>query len=181
MNCLEEKILFVPACLLCPSLMAKKSTLSIEWRSIVLQQLIKSNFSIIQMPCPEASFPSFAEGLQRSPHGVDYYENLPGFVNHCANLGLQVVSQIDALMRNGYNVCGIVGIEHSPTCAATFMYTHLGTQKRQGIFINHLTNSLAELGYSIPIIGINRRFPQKAVNRLIIIDEELSKENRYLE
>ena len=82
-------------------------------------------------------------------------------------LGDQVLLQIDAFYNNGYMVDAIIGIEHSPTCAANYMYTCHGTQKRQGIFIQYISSMIDERGYQIPIIGINRRFPQKAIQLLM--------------
>ena len=162
----------MPSCLLCPLLMAKKASQDQPWRHLIISYLNEQGYSIMQMPCPEASFPSYDCGIKRSSHGIKYYENLAGFRNHCHELGSQVLSQIDAFYSNGYKVHAILGIEHSPTCAASYMYTHNGTQNRQGIFIQYLAYRINERGYSIPIIGINRTYPQKAIRTLILNNKE---------
>lgn len=167
MNSSPNKIIFVPSCLLCTLLMAKKPAHNAMWSHEIVSFLNDRNYSIIQMPCPEASFPNYLSGLSRQPHGIKYYEDLPGFKNHCIELGKQVVAQIDAFHDSGYLVTAILGIEHSPTCAASYMYTHQGTQKRQGVFIKYIADSIKERPYEIPIIGINRQNPKKVIKALL--------------
>lgn len=167
MNSNNDRIVFVPSCLLCPIYMAKKSEKKILWRQDIICYLNDKGYSIIQMPCPEVSFPNYHCGIKRMPHGIKYYEELEGFKEHCSKLGDQVMFQIEALCDYGYKVSAIMGIEHSPTCATSYMYTNQGTQKRQGIFIQYLAQKLKERGYLIPIIGINRRYPNKAILSLM--------------
>lgn len=175
MNSFQDKIIFVPSCLLCTLLMAKKPTPNMTWHNEIISFLNDRNYSIIQMPCPEASFPNYKNGLKRSPHGIKYYEELSGFSEYCFELGRQVVSQIDAFHDNGFTVVAILGIEHSPTCAASYLYTHHGTQKRQGIFIKYMAEMIKERPYDIPIIGINRRYPNKAIQSLIKLESHYDK------
>lgn len=166
MNSENNRIVFVPACLLCPLLMAKKGSHNELWRDEILSFLNKEGCSIIQMPCPEASFPNFSCGISRRPHGIKFYEELTGFKEHCYKLGNQVLIQIDAFYDNRYKVSAIIGIEDSPTCAVNYMYTNQGRQKRKGVFIQYLSSEFQKRGYDIPIIGINRRYPQKAIQVL---------------
>jgi len=172
----NNKIVFVPSCLLCPLLMAKKTDQSDHWRQGIIFYLNDKGYSIMQMPCPEASFPNYDNGISRKPHGIKYYEELVGFRDHCNKLGDQVLTRIDAFYNNGYIVDAIIGIEHSPTCAANYMYTHQGTQNRKGIFIQYIAQKIKERGYLIPIIGINRRFPNKAIQSLMINEGNQKKE-----
>lgn len=162
----------MPSCLLCPLLMAKKTDQDLPWRHFIISYLNDQGYFIMQMPCPEASFPSYNYGIKRGPHGIKYYEELAGFRNHCHELGDQVLSQIDAFYSNDYKVHAILGIEHSPTCAASYMYSNHGTLKRQGIYIQYLSHKINERGYVIPIIGINRRYPEKAIRSLTLINNE---------
>ena len=172
----KDKIIFVPSCLLCPVYMVKKERPDVLWREEIVSYLNKSGYSMIQMPCPEASFPNYNCGIKRIPHGIKYYERLMGFKEHCYSLGNQVISQIVALYVGGYSVTAIMGIEHSPTCATSYMYTSQGTQKRQGIYTEYLSKMLKERGYQIPLLGINRRFPQKAIKLLCEIEIGQNKE-----
>ncbi len=176
MNSCQDKVIFVPSCLLCTLMMAKKPVPDATWSQEIVSFLNSRNYSVIQMPCPEASFPDYKSGLLRQPHGIKYYEELPGFRDHCIELGRQVVTQIDAFHDSGYIVTAILGIEHSPTCAASFIYTNKGTQKRQGIFIKYIADAIIKKPYKIPIIGINRKYPKKVMHTLLCLDIHNDKE-----
>ena len=162
----NKKFVFVPFCLLCPSFQAKSTVGFNEWNTLFIDIFQSEDINIIQLPCPESSFNGYNIGLSRKPHGVKYYESLDGFSEHCDYLSQQVKQIIVGMRKNNYSILAILGIEHSPTCAITYMYTNRGTQNRQGIFIEKLFKSLIINGIDIPFIGINRRHPQKALNKV---------------
>ena len=166
MNLYHKRVVFVPGCLLAPAFQAGDGEKKYSWASEWVEFLGKSGYNIVQMVCPESSFDSPEGGLDRKPHGVGFYENLPGFCQHCLLLSDKTAKSISAFARNGYHVLAIIGIEHSPTCASSYMYTHLGMQKRSGIFMGYLKEALNREGLSIPMIGINRRYPQKSITKL---------------
>lgn len=105
--------------------------------------------------------------MGRRPHGISFYEKLPGYVEHSKNLAHEVASRIHDLITNGYSVA-ILGIEHSPSCAVSYIYMGpgRGTVHRSGIFIQALHDELNVRNISVPMIGINRRFPKKAISEL---------------
>ena len=102
---------------MCPVFQVKYDCAKLGWRDEILKALVDSGVGIVQMPCPEASFGGYDEGLSRKPHGVRYYEQLPGFSQHCKNLAAQTAEQIVALENHGVHVKAILGIENSPSCA----------------------------------------------------------------
>ncbi len=156
-NCTSRKVILVPGCLLCPIYQVGCDESKLNWRREILDFLCMSGVSLVQMPCPEVIFESLDVGLSRKPHGVRYYEKLPGFKDHCKVLAHGVVTQIKALQKNGYVVKAILGIENSPTCAVDKIFTYgIGTEKRPGLFVSELKNYLLESGLAIPIIGITR-------------------------
>lgn len=59
-----------------------------------------------------------------------------------------------------------IGVEHSPTCAVSYMYSHKGMLKRAGMFYEALLRELNGRGMKVPWIGINRTHPQKALKAL---------------
>lgn len=138
MNSCHKKVVFVPGCLFAPELQACKKEKNWDWAYLWMEFLCKSGCNIIQMPCPESSFECSLCGLGRKPHGVGFYEKLPGFCEHCVVLSEKVVWEILEFKKNGYDILAILGIEHSPTCAANYMYTHQGMVKRSGIFMEGL-------------------------------------------
>lgn len=169
MSSTNNRIVFVPGCLLCPSFQAVKSDDNLAWSKKIVPFFLENGIEIIAMPCPEVTFKGYHEGVSRLPHGIDYYEKKEGFAEHCERLGMFVLNQIDELSQAGYDIVAIVGIEHSPTCAVNYMYTHHGTLKRRGIFLSAIDKALVRLHLEIPIMGINRRFPNKFIRELSLL------------
>lgn len=157
----DRRIVFVPGCVLCPAFQASLEDKNLIWQQKVIDFLVGRQLGILQMPCPEASFGSYQDGVFRGTHGICYYERLPGFLKYCNELGQEVVRKIKELTIAGYGVVAVIGIEHSPTCAANYMYTNHGMEKRKGIYISVIRDSLVQECLDIPIIGVNRRYPDK--------------------
>ena len=165
MNWCHKVVVFVPGCLLCPALQAGSSEKNSSWPEAFRTVWEKYPVGLMQMPCPEATFPDGLNGLGRLPHGIQYYEMLEGFRTHCTRLAQQTADHILSFQRTGYTVA-VAGIEHSPTCAVSYMYTRQGTVRRAGLFLDRLMNTLAATSTDVSYIGINRSFPRKAVKAL---------------
>lgn len=169
----SKKVVLVPGCLMCPVFHVKFDSTKLSWRDEILKALLDAGVGIIQMPCPEVSFGGYSAGMTRRPHGVQYYENLPGFQQHCEMLAENMVEQIIALKKNSVQVCAILGIENSPTCAVTRIFSFgRGTALRSGLFMDALTVLLAKEGITIPLVGITRhkksqKIETKLLNELI--------------
>lgn len=166
MNLNLKNIIFVPGCLLCPSYQADSSNKNRLWNQEFFEFFFNNGIELVQMPCPESTFSNKSCGISRLPHGLQFYENLPGFSEHCQYLSTQVVAQIHDFNRYEDRVLAILGIEHSPTCAVNYMYTHLGTIHRSGIFLKYIIEALKQENMDITVIGINRRYPRKAITKL---------------
>ena len=78
----------------------------------------------------------------------------------------KTVDEAIALERSEEKTIAIIGVEHSPSCAANYMYTHTGMKKRKGLFLSHLCAEMEKNGLVYSVIGINRRFPKKAIKDL---------------
>ena len=172
MNLNHKNIVFVPGCLLCPSYQADSSQKNRLWGQEILEFFCINSIELVQMPCPESTFKNKCCGITRKPHGLKFYENLPGFNEYCKNLSDQVIAQIYNFNQHRICVLAILGVEHSPTCAVSFMYTHRGTIHRPGIFLQHIIESLGKTTMDIPLIGINRRYPKKAIAQLHQLQKE---------
>lgn len=166
MNSNLKNIIFVPGCLLCPSYQADSSNKNRLWNQEFFDFFFKNRIELVQMPCPESTFSNKSCGISRLPHGLQFYENLSGFSEHCQYLSTQVVAQIHDFNQHEDRVLAILGVEHSPTCAVNYMYTHLGTVHRSGIFLKYIIEALKQANMDITVIGINRRYPQKAISQL---------------
>ena len=117
------------------------------------------------MPCTEASF---NDSLIREPKGLSKY-NTDEFNEHCQKKADQVIYEIKNIINSGYEVIAILGIEHSPSCCANYIYTNKGNEKRKGIFIEKIYDGLKE--YNIPIIGINRKYIRKSLMELEVLSK----------
>lgn len=156
-NCVSNKIVLVPGCLLCPVYQVKYDEEKIHWRNEILLSLSNAGVGIIQMPCAEVLFGGIENGLSRKPHGIRYYENIPGFKQHCAELANETAQQIISLSNKGFHIKAILGIENSPTCAVNRIFTYgVGSERRQGLYIGELNRILKEKSMEIPFIGITR-------------------------
>lgn len=158
----SKKFIFVPFCLMAQAYQAQ-GIVKYEWKSSIkpiMQLLIDNDINIIQMPCTEASF---NDSLIREPKGLSKY-NTDEFNEHCQKKADQVIYEIKNIINSGYKVIAILGIEHSPSCCANYIYTNKGNEKRKGIFIEKIYDGLKE--YNIPIIGINRKYIRKSLMEL---------------
>lgn len=173
MNLQNKKVVFVTGCLLCPYLQAIDDDKNILWTKLVREFLLEQNISVVQMNCPESSFSDEKCGLIRKPHGVTYYEKLSGFSEYCRGLADREAARIEDFLKAGYEVVTVLGVEHSPTCAVNYIYMgKYGNVHRRGIYFEELYSTLGEKGIFIPFIGINRRFPTKAIKEMRILLEE---------
>ena len=162
----SNKIIMVPGCLFCPRFQADYSEKNMEWIIKLREYISKCEVSIIQMPCPEASFPQFDKGLRRKPHGLKYYSELLGFQEHCKALAIEMVQLICNLQKSGCDVTTIIGVEHSPTCAVNYIYTHQGMIHSKGIFFKEIDKLLEQKDMDISYIGVNRQHYQKSLREI---------------
>ena len=164
---MTRKVLFVPSCVFCPSMQAKQSEQQEFEMQRIRQFFLNIDANIITYQCPEASFKGYEVGLKRLPRGIKYYQNLSGFNEHCLSLSKILAEQIREFISCGYTVIAVIGIERSPTCAVSYMYTNEGTIHQKGIFINYLSKQLNKECIDISFVGINRNFPRKGLEEIL--------------
>ena len=163
----KRRAVFVPYCMVAPGFQANSHIqCNYEWRKEFINFLLEEEIDMIPFSCVEASFAILADGLLRDKHGIDYYQKLTGFCEHCDDVASQEADRLMQMMKAGIQIVAILGIEHSPSCAVNYLYTHNGTQKRAGIFMQLLIEKLQKRGITTNYIGINRKYPKKALLRL---------------
>jgi predicted secreted protein len=174
----SREFVLVPFCCLAQAFQARGLVRG-PWRGIiapVLEELLHKDVNVIQMPCPEALFGGLTLGLTRQPMSYAQYDT-PEFREHCRQLAQGVAEQVESLLRSGYAVKAILGLEYSPSCAASLQYTRRGTVHRQGIFVEELCASLSARQIDVPVIGINKRGISASLSRL---RDALSKQGTLL-
>lgn len=169
----KKKAVLVPPCMLAGGFQVISKKGNNDWKWQCMQLFFRYGIDIIPFRCVESLFEGYQNGLRRSAHGIDFYQKLEGYREHCDSIAQTTVDEIGGMQRGGYTFAAIIGIEHSPSCAVNYMYTHHGMQRRSGIFVQSLKERLSKEGICIPCIGINRRYPQKALKEI----EEIICEN----
>ncbi len=159
-----QGVLIAP-CILSPGFQAEKKGES-HWGYPFIKMLMEHEMDIVFSCCSEASFEGYQMGMKRKKHGIDYYQTLTGYREHCFRLAQSTAEMIEDMHAGGYHFICCLGVEHSPSCAVNYMYSHRGMIKQPGIFFGMLQEELDKRRIEIPRIGINRRYPQKALNML---------------
>jgi len=163
----SRDFIFVPFCILSQAFQAQ-GLVKYEWHGTlrpIMEELIKRDINIIQMPCPETLFFGIKDGLKRNPMGIEYY-NTPEFRKHCRSIAREVAKMIEGIIQSGYRVVGILGTEYSPSCAVELQYTSRGTIHKKGIFIEELEKILKEKSINVPFVVINRRGIKNSIERM---------------
>lgn len=161
----QKRAILIAPCILSPGLQVEAKP-GEHWGYPFVRMAMENNVNQILLPCPESMFGGFREGLQRDKHGIDYYMSLDGYQEHCILLARKSIQMILDMQSGGYNFIGLLGVEHSPTCAVNYMYSKQGMLKRSGIFYGLLESGLEQHGLLLTPIGINRTHPRKALTLL---------------
>lgn len=167
---------FVPFCLTCQAFQAR-GIVRYGFESVIrpiLDELIRCNVNIVQMPCPESQLGGLTVGLQRLPRGIQQYDT-PEFRDICIKSAVAVADQIVAIQSVGYTVACILGIEYSPSCSVRNQYLgKRGTVRQPGIFIQELQKLLETRRIELPFIGINRRGVEASRRRISSLIHNMS-------
>ena len=164
----SRKVAFLAYCLLDQNARAKATAKHPGSVSEIVKTLITNGVGMVQMPCPEL----LHGGFQRAPRSKDWYDN-EEFRGVCRRYAKQVAERIEKYVENRYQVVGIVGVEHSPSCAVKVLPVIKNGKRRwvrsQGIFIEELLEELGSRGLDkIPMIGayIDKRRIRSTCRRL---------------
>ena len=119
----------------------------------VLEILLHHGVGIVQMPCPELLY----LGPDRPTHDKEWYDR-EDFRELCRKLAEDVATLLEMYLKGGYKVLGIVGIEHSPSCAVESISLIIQGEKTyvegKGIFMEELSKTLTSKGLTdIPLKG----------------------------
>lgn len=154
----KRACVFVTPCMLAPAFQAESSCDTANWGIFFIETALRNNIDIHVLPCTETLF----LGLDRKKHGIDYYSNLAHYKEFCAEKA-QITAESIRLLCNHCNIIAIIGVEHSPSCAINYMYSHRGMLKESGLFMRSLKESLHDMNIAIPHLGVNRKYPQKSL------------------
>lgn len=169
----SRKFVFVPFCLTCQAFQAQ-GIVRLGFSSVIkpiLDELLRHDVNVVQMPCPESRLYGYENGLARTPKSFKAYAT-PDFLAVCEQSAEEVVHMMKGILANGYEIALVLGIEFSPSCSVALQYSNRGAFRQPGHFMVALRKRMEEKGISVPFLGINRRSVNASVRR---IDSLLSK------
>ena len=132
--------------------------------------LMQNGFGIIQLPCVEQDMC----GIRRWGQ-VKNQLNHPSFIARCNEMLTPVVNQLEDFYNNGYKICGIIGVDGSPSCGVNLScsgewYGEIGEiyntmekantlemTEESGVMIDVLKKMLSSRKMSIPFFSVNEK------------------------
>lgn len=160
----SQKCVFVSHCLLAQAVvaqgLAKVSPAAVK---PVVQFCLDNDINIFQMPCPEVL--CVGGGLGRSLHGKRWYEK-HGLRETSSHIAEEQIRYMAQLIRAGFEVLAIIGVEFSPACAPNYLNEGRVIIKSRGIYVEELRRELRIRKLQIPFIGVNQRWTRKLEKQL---------------
>ena len=163
----SKKFIFIPFCLICQAFRAQ-GIVRYGYSAVIkpiIEEILRHEINIIQMPCPESQLGSYEQSLKREPKGIEQYDR-PEFREICHRLASKTVQMIKGILANGYEIIAILGVEYSPSCATKIQHSSRGALHRPGLYIEALKIQLAKEKIEIPFLGINQREIKNSLSEL---------------
>ena len=135
-----EKVIFVPQCVLNPSIKG-----SIQSKEII-KLFAESGIGIIQLPCPEIEYNG------KLVKGTKQNKNYRQF---CKKFSLKVMNDVKRYIRADYNVLGIIGVDLSNTCGVHHVQRGNKIIPGKGVLIKELENEMQKENFQVPILAAN--------------------------
>jgi predicted secreted protein len=97
-----------------------------------VKKIVESGVGIIQLPCPEFKFLGITrKSMTKEEYDTEEYRIL------CRKLFVPILEDLMLYIESGYEFCGIIGINESPSCSIT---------GNRGIFMEEAFKILQEKG-----------------------------------
>jgi len=128
----------------------------------VLDVIREEGYALAQLPCPEIAF----AGIRRWSQVIEQYDT-PKYRDHCRDLAIRSVDQIDHFLRDKTFSLVIIGLEGSPSCGVRLTGSSLDWQgypgavemtgkypvrEGTGLFMQALQKEIKSRGLSVPPI-----------------------------
>lgn len=151
----QKKLLIVSHCLLNQNSVVKPLARA-AGAFPVIQHILNKGIGIIQLPCPEFKY----LGPERQPMSKEQYDSSE-YRKLCKDLFIPVLEDIKKYLKSGYDLIGILGINHSPTCSLS---------GSRGIFTEEIFKILEEENIDIKTFEIPTDYNEKS-NSLKLFEE----------
>ncbi|MBF0203193.1 MAG: DUF523 domain-containing protein [Desulfamplus sp.] len=171
------KVVVVSHCLLNANAKVKPLALYPGVLCAALNSFIQNGFGLIQLPCPETSY----LGINRWGMSKEQYDH-PNFRQHCRNILIHTVNQIEALSVSGCEITCVIGVDGSPSCGVNLTSSGLtggviktfediepqikksGSVKGSGVFMEELKAMLQKRNISLPFKAVDEHHPENLID-----------------
>lgn len=127
----------------------------------IVKTIMDFDIGIHQLPCPEMIFLGMErKSMSRNEYDTKDYHDL------CKDLSKQTLSIIQNYEQNGYEIVGLIGINHSPTCSIN---------GESGIFMEEFLSLLKNNGIKIPMTDVSTNYVEGKDN-----EKEIEKLKSFL-
>ena len=186
----EKKIVLVAHCIL--NMNAKVEGIAPSKAGVdeLVIGLMRQGFGIIQLPCVEQDMC----GIRRWGQVKEQLDH-PNFRARCRTLLQPIINQIEDFIQNGYSVCGVIGLDGSPSCGVELTcsgewYGEIGEGfnvlekantlqmvPKSGVMMDVLKSMLKERNIEIPFLAVDEANPEMSVQGILTGIERVKNNN----
>jgi len=108
----SKRVIFISHCILNQNAVVQPLARAKGPYKDIINEIMNYGIGIHQMPCPEYRY----LGLKRKPMTKTEYDT-EDFRKLCRNISKDVVNILKEYLKNDYEIVGLIGINHSPSCS----------------------------------------------------------------
>lgn len=149
--------------------------------SELVSGLLDHGYGIIQLPCMEQLCCGIARWGQ-----VREQLDFPAYRRRCVEMLEPVLDQVEDFLHNGYQICGVIGLDGSPSCGVNETCSgqwggELGGEhqteeklaglkmvKGSGVMMEVLRDLMEARGYIIPFFAVEETDPDSDAARILL-------------
>lgn len=136
----SKRIVFISHCILNQNTVVSPLARAKGSYKDIIETIMEYDIGIHQLPCPEFRY----LGLNRKPMTKFEYDTTD-FRNLSKEISKDVINIMKEYLANGYEIVGLIGINHSPTC---------GIRGEKGIFMEELLDLINTYSINIQTIDV---------------------------
>ena len=186
----EKKIVLVAHCILNVNAKVEGIAPSKAGVDELVIGLMRQGFGIIQLPCVEQDMC----GIRRWGQVKEQLDH-PNFRERCYTLLQPIINQVEDFIQNGYSVCGVIGLDGSPSCGVELTcsgewYGEIGEGfnvlekanslqmvPKSGVMMDVLKSMLKERNIEIPFLAVDEANPEMSVQGILTGIERVKNNN----
>ena len=186
----EKKIVLVAHCILNVNAKVEGIAPSKAGVDELVIGLMRQGFGIIQLPCVEQDMC----GIRRWGQVKEQLDH-PNFKERCYTLLQPIINQVEDFIQNGYSVCGVIGLDGSPSCGVELTcsgewYGEIGEGfnvlekantlqmvPKSGVMMDVLKSMLKERNIEIPFLAVDEANPEMSVQGILTGIERVKNNN----